>query len=218
MLYMYGIAPHDHELYHHGVKGMKWGVRRYRNSDGTLTPEGKKRYSNRGVPLKKGHQRFYLAAGGFKTEKQLAYMGQERLNKLAKKGRDDDPLSIHKNVRNRTALYGVIRSISAIRAGKRTLDKLENDGFFDDEAVPETIKKGYKMFYSAPAQVALSLPYANSKYKIEQDAIATAKARAARHEKPVSRREYYRETLKTAFTPGHISMFKTPEFTRPRRR
>lgn len=31
------------ELYHHGVKGMKWGVRRYQNADGTLTPAGKKR-------------------------------------------------------------------------------------------------------------------------------------------------------------------------------
>lgn len=32
------------ELYHHGVKGMKWGVRRYQNKDGTLTAVGKKRY------------------------------------------------------------------------------------------------------------------------------------------------------------------------------
>ena len=31
------------ELYHHGVKGQKWGVRRYQNSDGSLTPAGKKR-------------------------------------------------------------------------------------------------------------------------------------------------------------------------------
>lgn len=29
---------------HHGILGMKWGVRRYQNSDGTLTPEGRKRY------------------------------------------------------------------------------------------------------------------------------------------------------------------------------
>ena len=32
-------------LYHWGVKGMKWGVRRYQNKDGTLTPKGKKRYT-----------------------------------------------------------------------------------------------------------------------------------------------------------------------------
>lgn len=31
------------ELYHHGIKGMKWGVRRYQNKDGSLTEEGKVR-------------------------------------------------------------------------------------------------------------------------------------------------------------------------------
>lgn len=34
------------ELYHHGIKGMKWGRRRYRNADGSLTPAGKKRYGD----------------------------------------------------------------------------------------------------------------------------------------------------------------------------
>jgi hypothetical protein len=31
-------------LAHHGIMGQKWGIRRYQNEDGTLTPEGKKRY------------------------------------------------------------------------------------------------------------------------------------------------------------------------------
>lgn len=34
------------ELYHYGIKGQKWGVRRYQNDDGSLTPSGKKRYSD----------------------------------------------------------------------------------------------------------------------------------------------------------------------------
>ena len=35
---------HNH-LVHAGIKGMKWGVRRYQNKDGTLTDAGKKRYA-----------------------------------------------------------------------------------------------------------------------------------------------------------------------------
>ena len=31
------------ELYHHGIKGQRWGVRRYQNPDGSLTLAGKKR-------------------------------------------------------------------------------------------------------------------------------------------------------------------------------
>ena len=33
-------------LIHHGTKGMKWGIRRYQNKDGSLTPAGKKRYAD----------------------------------------------------------------------------------------------------------------------------------------------------------------------------
>lgn len=35
---------YSNELYHHGIKGMKWGVRRFQNPDGTLTAAGQKRY------------------------------------------------------------------------------------------------------------------------------------------------------------------------------
>ena len=36
------------ELYHHGIKGQRWGIRRFQNKDGSLTPEGRKRYDDDG--------------------------------------------------------------------------------------------------------------------------------------------------------------------------
>lgn len=46
MKYYIGSMAYGHEdIRHYGVKGMKWGVRRYQNPDGTLTEEGKARRS-----------------------------------------------------------------------------------------------------------------------------------------------------------------------------
>lgn len=44
----------QYELYHHGIKGQHWGVRRFQNSDGTLTALGKIRYG-RSSPQRKQH-------------------------------------------------------------------------------------------------------------------------------------------------------------------
>ena len=42
------MTVYRNELYHWGIKGQKWGVRRYQNKDGTLTSAGKKRYAGDG--------------------------------------------------------------------------------------------------------------------------------------------------------------------------
>ena len=53
-LQYYGYSPYDSEyLAHHGILGQKWGIRRYQNSDGTYTAEGKVRRKNMAHLVKK---------------------------------------------------------------------------------------------------------------------------------------------------------------------
>ena len=47
------------ELYHHGIKGQKWGVRRFQNKDGSLTPAGKRRYDEPNVGRKTKEAKTY---------------------------------------------------------------------------------------------------------------------------------------------------------------
>lgn len=45
---VYMAVPKEdvYDIEHHGIMGQKWGIRRYQNKDGSLTPEGKARYGN----------------------------------------------------------------------------------------------------------------------------------------------------------------------------
>lgn len=52
MIYYIGTIPCEStDIKHFGITGMKWGIRRFRNPDGTLTEEGKRRYGSGSISV-----------------------------------------------------------------------------------------------------------------------------------------------------------------------
>lgn len=81
----------ENELMHWGIKGMKWGVRRYQNKDGSLTPAGKKRYDKEMAKLKEEEK---IAKNKLKT--------QAKPNKLDEKRKEVEALKRGKPIAKST--------------------------------------------------------------------------------------------------------------------
>lgn len=58
------------ELFHHGIKGQKWGVRRFQNDDGTLTTAGQKRYGEK-VTMHQGKTNVFVGGNKYKTHNEF---------------------------------------------------------------------------------------------------------------------------------------------------
>ena len=72
----YYTTKSDYYVSHSGIQGMKWGIRRYQNEDGTLTPEGRIRYGKQAAKsyfkqdmLKRKQEK----TKSFKTYRKLDY-------------------------------------------------------------------------------------------------------------------------------------------------
>lgn len=86
-------------LEHHGIKGQRWGIRRYQNKDGTLTSQGERRYSDKKETGKKVAVGIAVgaaaAAGAVLTAYLIKKHGTKKVTDLANKV-DDGKKAVEK--------------------------------------------------------------------------------------------------------------------------
>lgn len=88
----------DTYLAHHGIKGQKWGVRRYQNADGTLTAEGRKR-AGLGPEKKESTAKKIVAAA-----KQRSAKRKEASAKKKEASKEEEHENLKKAIRKRPEL------------------------------------------------------------------------------------------------------------------
>lgn len=74
-----GTFMSDNELLHYGIKGMRWGIRRYQNPDGSLTPAGRKRLEKADYKWAKKKTDKITAQAKKASQKELDRYGDELL-------------------------------------------------------------------------------------------------------------------------------------------
>ena len=159
-----GSFIRDDDLYHWGIKGMKWGVRRYQNPDGSLTAAGKKRYTNPDGSLnEKGKKKFgnsVKSDAETPKRKTAKDMTDEELDKAIARARKEDEYnrlrpepkeeikdSNYKKLMNKVVNEMIVPAViqSGRNALQKALDKQANDLLKDkiDPNSKEALQKKY---------------------------------------------------------------------------
>ena len=128
---MWYVKPKN-ELYHHGIKGQKWGVRRFQNPDGTLTEAGKKRQAKLMRAKDEYERETWLAdernAHGEISNREQARITQKALKKYDRieskiKYKDAKDEWKHRTKENAPMLYANLTEAKANRAASKYTKK-----------------------------------------------------------------------------------------------
>lgn len=125
------------ELYHHGINGMKWGVRRYQNADGSLTAAGRKRYLNSDGTLNNKGKKKFGDSVRLETlkKKTVKDMTDEELNAAIIRARKEDE-------------YNRLRPETTQQVGEKTGKKFMTK-IVDEMVVPALVNSGKKALEAA---------------------------------------------------------------------
>lgn len=153
----------EYELYHAGVKGMKWGVRRYQNKDGSLTPAGKKRY---GDSPETGNKKPSYRSTGIKSA--MARRSNEKVDKGFKNWKEnaqkrDDAIDLGKKATAARLAYENDKSNKTLKTAYKDANKQykkalsENTSYRKGVVRSEVGKDASRKYLSAAKKVQKQL-------------------------------------------------------------
>ena len=163
----------QNELYHFGVKGMKWGERRYQNKDGSLTVAGQRRYDRDVAANAKRKKDKRLPEEGLKDPKRWAREDNERTKGLVDatsrlnndlKNANRESINRAKNNRPKIDLSNMTDKEMRDQINRAILERQYNDMF-----APQKVSKGRE-------SVSDALEIAGSALAITSSALAIALA------------------------------------------
>ena len=115
-MWQYNYTPSSDELYHYGIIGMKWGIRRYKNPDGSLTHAGRRRLEKQDAKRAKKKASKITAPAKKLSQRELDVYGNYLL-KLPNARNANGKLSAQTvNAYNRKMAELMSQKVSEIRA------------------------------------------------------------------------------------------------------
>lgn len=141
---------YPNELYHHGIKGQKWGVRRYQRPDGTLTEAGEKRYHKRLV------EKAVIIGGQADLANARAKNAKKKYERISKKATVNPTDKTLRKEKERKRVYEALqkeadswnklteKSIKEARANANAVRKKYADVKLS--RIPENTKEAGKMY------------------------------------------------------------------------
>lgn len=122
---MYLREPYPNELYHHGIKGQKWGIRRWQNEDGSLTAAGREHYGLDSGDANKETRGYKRVLNAMEKARAADVSGDIRYTEKANRARND---------LNRKA---------NIDEAKKYRDSIKTQDEATNKIISELKKKGY---------------------------------------------------------------------------
>ncbi len=163
---------YNNQIWHWGVKGMKWGVRRYQNADGSLTDAGKKRY-DRDITTNAKKRKEKLSENALRDPNRWVREDRERAKSVAD--------ASNQMAGNLKTLNDKSMRIQARRTPKMDLSKM-TDQEMREQINRAMLEKQYddmfnpKKVYSGREAVSDTLEIAGSALAITSSALSIALA------------------------------------------